>query len=86
MFSNTVTSYIKLSGYGKQLILNIFAVKGEKLCPFQGVQGLQPKLKDFPGPGIFFCQFQVFQGFPRTVATLVFSYNVILGVTMFQFM
>ena len=39
-------------------------------CPFQDFLGLQPKLKDFPGPGIFFCQFQDFPGFSRTVTTL----------------
>ena len=35
-----------------------FADKGEKICPFQDFQGPQPKFKGFPGPGIFFCQFQ----------------------------
>ena len=41
----------------------LFAVKGEKFCPFQDIQGLQPKFKDFSGPGIFFCQLQAFPGF-----------------------
>ena len=32
----------------------------------------RPKFKDFPGPGIFFPQFQDFPGFSRTVVTLIF--------------
>ena len=43
-----------MSGCDKELILIIFAVKGEKFCPFQDFQGPQPKFKDFPEPGIFF--------------------------------
>ena len=44
--------------------------KGKTFGPFQDFQGPQPKFKDFPGPGIFFCQFQDFPGFSRSVATL----------------
>ena len=42
-----------MSGYDKQLISIFFAIKGEKFCPFQDFQGLQPKFKDSPGPGFF---------------------------------
>ena len=56
-----------LSGCDKQLFLIIFAVKGEQFCSFQDFQGPQSKFKDFPGPGIFFCQFHDFPGFSRTV-------------------
>ena len=42
----------------------------QRFNSFQDFQGPQPKFKDFPGPGIFFCQFQDFPGFSRTVATL----------------
>ena len=49
-----------MSGYDKQLILIIFAVfnfkKVKTVTHFQDFQGLQPKFKDFPAPGIFFCQ------------------------------
>ena len=61
-----------MSGCDKQLILNIFCSWRWKFCLFQDFQGPQPKFKNFPGAGpwIFFCQFQNFPGFSRTVATL----------------
>ena len=59
-----------IPGYDKQLSFIIFYSKRWKIRPFQDFQGPQPKFKDFPGPGIFFCQFQDYPGFSRTVATL----------------
>ena len=50
--------------YFSQLKVNL------TFCPFQDFYGLQPKFNDFPGPGIFFGQFQDFPEFSRTVATL----------------
>ena len=46
-----------MSGYDKQLILTIFAAKGEEFCPFKDLQGPPPKFKDIPG-------------FSRAIATL----------------
>ena len=61
MFSYIVTSKVYVGLRKTALFDYFFTVKGEKFCPFQGCQGPQPKFKDFPGPGIFFCQFQDFQ-------------------------
>ena len=65
-----------MSGCDKQLILiKLFAVKSMKVCLFWDFQGLQPKFKDFPGPGIFFCHFQDFPRVSRSVATLFTTFG-----------
>ena len=46
-------------------------VKVKIFVHFRTIKDRNPNFKDFPGPRIFFCQFQDFPGFSRAVATVV---------------
>ena len=70
MFSYIVTSKMLCLVVTNISFWFLFAVEGQEFWPFQDFQGPQPKFKEFPGPGIFFCQFQDFPGFSSTVTTL----------------
>ena len=60
LFSNIVTSKVLCPIMTNSSFWLFFAVKGETFCTFHDFQGPQPKFKDFPGLGIFSCQFQDF--------------------------
>ena len=84
-FSNIVTSNVLCPIVTSSSFWLLFAIKGEKCRPFQDFQGPQPKFKDFSGPRFFFlfffCQFQDFPGFSRTVATLTLLQELLRTTT-----
>ena len=63
LFSYIVTSMVLCPVITNSSFALFFTVKGEKLCPLQDFHGWQPKIKDFPGPGIFFSNSRTFQDF-----------------------
>ena len=80
--------YIKgiMSGFWQTAHFNYYLQNFEDFHSFQDFQGLQPKFKDFPVPWIFFCQFQDFPGFSRTMATLWNIWNTFKNVLIDLFL